>query len=249
MSGGAFSSFFGCATCARGYEGDLRRVSAVNEARRPFAAQIQSGRETVMRNAFVTMAGAWLAMAMGACAATEPVESDETPDVGVNAEALEFGCLFAAADGTAELGPEAPNGREILTREPYDTSVAQSYGSFGCSGFVADFTNPNGYNINSILVAGAGWVKDIADVNVYGNSTLCGGLTLEADVYGLRNGAWATIDSFSINGDFLPNDAEDGTDRCHLGREIVQPGIYEAVRVAARVSNSVTTYPFRAHVH
>jgi hypothetical protein len=229
---------------------DLRRVSAARDAgRESLADQIHSGRETVMRNAFVTMAGAWAALALGACAAAGPIDSDDGLEVGVNAEALEFGCLFAAANNTAQLGPEFPNGREILTRQPYDTSEAQSYGSFGCSGFVADFANPNGYNINSILVAGAGWVEDIGDRNVYGTSALCQGLRLEADVYGLRNGAWLTIDSFGIDGNFLPNDDGEGTDRCHLGREIVQPGIFETVRVAARVSNSVTTYPFRSHVH
>ena len=182
-----------------------------------------------------------------ACTGTVP-NDDESIDVGVIHEALEFACLFAGIDATAELGPRFPNGREILTTEPYDTSLRQDYGSFGCSGFVADFTNPNGYNINRILVAGAGWVEDASDFNVYGTEALCASLTLEADVYGYRNGVSESLGSVVLSGDFRPNDGPDGEDRCHLSYQIVQAGNYEVVRIVGRVSNQTTTYPFRVNV-
>jgi hypothetical protein len=193
--------------------------------------------------------GVCLAVSLCACVGAGP-DDDVTTDVGVAAESLEFGCLLVAADRTAELGPSHPNGREINTIDPLKTSLGQSYGSLACSGFVSEFTNPNGYNVNEVFVAGAGWVKDTSDANVYGNPTLCANLTLEADMYGYRNGVWDTLGSTVMQGDFRPKDDGEGiTDRCHLSYVIVQPGNYETVRVVAKVSNATTTYPFRVHAH
>ena len=178
------------------------------------------------------------------CFATE----ETAAEVAVRSEALEFGCLFALADASAELGPRAPNGRDIVTTEPYVTSTAQNYGSLGCSGFVGDFYNPNGHNINRILVAGGGWVNTLADFNVFGTEELCANLTLEADIYGFRNGATETLDSIAIRGELRPKDDGEGLiDRCHLSHMIVQPGVFESIRVVGRVSNSTATYPFRMH--
>ena len=178
------------------------------------------------------------------CAAPE-----EAPEVSLRAQGLEFGCLFAEADAEVELGPHFPSGREILTHSPFAPSTPQDYGSAECSGFIADFDNPNGYTVERILIQGGGVVTTVADFEVFGTAALCASLRLEADVYGTRNGITETLGSVVASGVFEAIDDGRGfVDHCDLSHEIQRSGAFEAIRVVGRVSNRATAYPLRMEV-
>jgi hypothetical protein len=174
--------------------------------------------------------------------------ADVAPDVGVRVDALEFTCLSVAADGSEDL--MGPNGSHVTSIEPYVPSSAQTYGSLLCSGFVIDINNPNGRNATLAAIAAGGWVRTQQDYAVYGEPETCAKMTLEADIWGYRNGLWDALGSDIISGKF-ENDVVSGEellDGCGLQYSVVGPGNYETYRLVGRVSNETRTYPLRGFV-
>lgn len=182
------------------------------------------------------------------CMAAE--SADTWPDVAARVEPLEFTCLSVAADGSADL--RGANGTEVVSTTPYVPSNAQSYGSLFCSGFVIDINNPNGRSATFAAIAAGGWVRTPEAQAVFGTPESCAAMTLEADIWGYRNGAWDPLGSDVISGEFendvVTNNGEDVLDGCGMQYSVTRPGNYETYRLVGRVSNQTRTYPLRGFV-
>jgi hypothetical protein len=185
----------------------------------------------------------WIGCAV-ICSGCIAPEADMARDVGARIEPLEFSCLAVAADGSEAL--TGPSGNEVISIQPYEPSTAQEYGSLLCSGFVIDIHNPNGRSATFAAIAAGGWVRTPQDYAVFGEPETCAAMTLEADIWGYRNGVWDVLGADTISGEFendVPtNNGSDVVDGCGLQCSVVRPGNYETYRLVGRASNQLGCY-------
>jgi hypothetical protein len=182
----------------------------------------------------------------GGCASDAAHESGI--EVGVERQALELGCSLVEPDARTIWSD--PVAVDLQSTDPAELSVPQKYGSSGCSGFVGDISNPNGWQPNGLQVHGAGWVFSDTDRRVFGSASLCNSMTLEADVWGIdQNGIPTPLDSATLSGVWEPNAYDSGNDGCLLEVTFGQPANFATYRFVSRVSNSVTTYGMWVAIH
>jgi hypothetical protein len=195
-------------------------------------------------------------LALGACVAIgawQGCASDAAPDqeraVGAATQALELSCVDVTPDAAATWS--SPQDVEIVslsTADPnhdenYNGANQQTYGSSSCSGYVAEFDNPNHWSPGVAFVQGGGWVDDDVTDRVFGSDERCSGFTLEADIWGYVSGLWIPIGGAVIPGQYHPKG--DYLAQCDLTYQIQDPGYYEKYRMIGRVSSNDTTYAFR----
>lgn len=163
------------------------------------------------------------------CASEERVASA----VGVRANPLDLACADTPADVAGDV-------LSILqSSEPLDPSQPQSYGSDDCAGFVFEFDNPSEEPLLGAWVQASG--ESLVNPEVLGEST-CANRTLEADYWGYKDREWSKLASSSETASFEPGELP-GTGYCRLEALIEEEGTYEKLRIVARVTDGVETFP------
>lgn len=168
------------------------------------------------------------------CAIEEPISNS----IGVRVNPLELACATAPAD---VLGDHT----SILSSvEPLDPSQPQPYGSNDCAGFIFEFDNPDVESLRGAWIQASG--ESVVNPEALGESG-CPERALEADYWGYKDREWSQLAAVSTIAGFEPGEV-DGLGYCRLEGLIEAEGAFEKLRIVARVTDGVETYPMYACV-
>jgi hypothetical protein len=165
-------------------------------------------------------------------------EELEPKHVGLWTGPLELECASVPADVTGDV-------ISIMSSvEPLDPSQPQVYDSDPCTGVVFEFDNPEAEPMRGAWIQASG--ESTASSDVFSEST-CPERTLEADYWGYKDREWSKLAFASRTGVFEAGPDSD-TGYCGLDALIDQPGTFEKLRIVARVTQGLETYPMYACV-
>jgi hypothetical protein len=176
-----------------------------------------------------------LGLLLGSSCASEQLVPSE---VEVRASPLELGCAAVPADVFGDVTSV------LASIEPLDPSQPQPYGSDACAGFVFEFDNPDEEPLRGAWVQASAWSG--AGSTALSESQ-CSGRTVEADYWGYKDREWSKLTSASETARY-ERDESSATGYCRLEALIEHAGAFEKLRISARVSDGVETYPMYACV-
>jgi hypothetical protein len=159
-----------------------------------------------------------------------------TNTIGVRVSPLELACATAPADVLGDFTAI------LASTEPLDPSQPQSYGSDECAGFIFEFDNPDLESLRGAWVQASG--ESVVNPAILGES-LCPERTLEVDYWAFKDREWSKLAASSTTASFEPRELA-GIGYCRLEGLIEQESAFEKLRIVARATDGVDTYPMYA---